>query len=148
MRYFDDITIGDSIETGSHTFTEAAIIAFAKQFDPQPFHTDPEAAKGYIFGGLIASGWHTASVTMRLIVDSAVDVKASLGSPGFDDLTWKKPVRPGDTIHVRWTCIEKTPSKSRPDIGSAKFLVETLNQHGEVVMTMTSIGLSLRKPRA
>jgi len=147
MRYFDDLNIGDSIETGSHTFTEEAIIAFARQFDPQPFHTDPIAAKASIFGGLIASGWHTASVTMRLIVDSAIDVSASLGSPGFDDLTWKQPVRPGDTIRVRWTCIEKTPSKSRPDIGSAKFHTEVFNQHDALIMTMTSIGLSLRKPR-
>ena len=146
MRYFDDLNIGDRIDTGSHTFTEEAIVAFAKQFDPQPFHVDPEAAKAYIYGGVIASGWHTASVVMRLIVDSAIDLSASLGSPGFDDLTWKKPVRPGDTIRVRWTCTEKTPSKSRPDIGSAKFLTEVFNQHDELIMTMTSIGLCRRRP--
>src|SRR5690606_37542541 len=108
MQYFEDIIVGASRDTGSHTFTQDAIIAFAKQFDPQPFHIDPEAAKDSNFGGIIASGWHTAATAMRLLVDSAIDLEASLGSPGFDDLSWLKPVRPGDTIRARLTCIEKT----------------------------------------
>lgn len=141
MQYFEDVEIGKPRDTGSHTFTQEAIIRFARQFDPQPFHIDPEAAKQSNFGQLVASGWHTASTVMRLIVDSAVDVEASLGSPGFDDLTWKKPVRPGDTIRARLTCQEKTPSKSRPGIGSGRFLVEVFNQDNELIMTMVSIGL-------
>lgn len=141
MQYFEDITVGASRETGSHTFTQDAIIAFAKQFDPQPFHIDPEAAKHSNFGGIIASGWHTAATVMRLLVDSAIELEASLGSPGFDDLSWLKPVRPGDMIHARLTCVEKTPSKSRPGVGSARFLVEVFNQKDEMVMKFTSIGL-------
>jgi len=147
MQYFEDVVVGGVRDTGTHTFTEAAIIRFAEQFDPQSFHVDPVAAKQSNFGGLIASGWHTASTVMRLIVDSAVDVASSLGSPGFDDLTWKLPVRPGDTIRARLTCLEKTPSKSRPGIGSGRFLVEVFNQKDELIMTMTSIGLMrFRKP--
>lgn len=141
MQYYEDIVVGQGRDTGSHTFTEEAIIEFARQFDPQPFHIDPEAAKDSNFGGIIASGWHTAATVMRLLVDSAIDLEASLGSPGFDDLSWLKPVRPGDTIRARLTCIEKTPSKSRPGIGSARFLVEVFNQKDELVMKFISIGL-------
>lgn len=141
MQYYEDIEPGAVRDIGSHTFTEPAIIAFATQFDPQPFHTDPEAAKKTAFGGLIASGWHTAATVMRMIVDSAIEVEASLGSPGFDDLTWLKPVRPGDTIRARMTCLDKTPSRSRPGIGSARFLIETFNQDDELVMRYTSIGI-------
>lgn len=149
MQYFEDIEIGARRELGSHTFTEEAIIAFARQFDPQPFHTDPEAAKKSAFGGLVASGWHTAATVMRLIVDSAQEVEASLGSPGFDDLAWLKPVRPGDTIRAALTCIEKTPSKSRPGIGSARFLIEAFNQKDELVMRYISIGIMrFRNPTA
>ncbi|WP_370151985.1 MaoC family dehydratase [Ferrovibrio sp.] len=147
MQYFEDIAVGAARETGSHTFDAAAIIAFARQFDPQPFHIDPEAAQQSSFGGLVASGWHTAATVMRLLVDSAIDLEASLGSPGFDDLSWLKPVRPGDTIRARMTCLEKSPSKSRPGIGSARFRVEVFNQKGELVMAFTSIGLMrLRNP--
>lgn len=141
MQYFEDIEIGATRDLGSHTFTQDAIIAFAKQFDPQPFHIDPEAAKHSSFGGLVASGWHTAATVMRLLVDAAVDLEASLGSPGFDDLAWLKPVRPGDTIRARMTCIEKIPSRSRPGIGSGRFLIEAFNQKDELVMRYTSIGI-------
>lgn len=141
MQYFEDIEIGTARELGSHTFTQDAIIAFAKQFDPQPFHIDPEAARQSSFGGLVASGWHTAAMVMRLLVDAAVDLEASLGSPGFDDLAWLKPVRPGDTIRARMTCTEKTPSRSRPGIGSGRFLIEAFNQKDELVMRYTSIGI-------
>jgi acyl dehydratase len=98
MLYWEDFPAGDTVEMGSHTFTEAEIIAFAKQFDPQPFHIDPEAAKGSFFKGLIASGWHTCSVAMRLMVDKYVGRSASLGSPGLDNIRWLAPVRAGDTI--------------------------------------------------
>lgn len=141
MQYFEDIEIGATRELGSHAFTQDAIIAFAKQFDPQPFHIDPEAARHSSFGGLVASGWHTAATVMRLLVDAAVDIDASLGSPGFDDLAWLKPVRPGDTIRARMTCTEKTPSRSRPGIGSGRFLIEAFNQNDELVMRYTSIGI-------
>ncbi|MEK9971253.1 MAG: MaoC family dehydratase [Ferrovibrio sp.] len=147
MQYYEDIQPGAVREIGSHTFTADSIIAFARQFDPQPFHIDSDAARKSSFGGLVASGWHTAATIMRLLVDSAIDLDASLGSPGFDDLAWLKPVRPGDTIRGRMTCIDKTPSRSRPGIGSARFLVEAFNQHDELVMRFTSIGIMrLRNP--
>lgn len=141
MQYYEDIQPGAVREIGTATFTEEQIIAFAKQFDPQPFHIDPAAAIASAFGGIIASGWHTAATVMRLLVDSAIDLEASLGSPGFDDLAWLKPVRPGDTIHGRMTCLDKTPSRSRPGIGSARFLIEAFNQKDELVMRFTSIGI-------
>lgn len=141
MQYFEDIVPGAARETAGRTFTAEAIIAFARQFDPQPFHIDPEAAKQSSFGGLVASGWHTASTVMRLMVDAAIDLDASLGSPGFDDLVWLRPVRPGDTVRARMTCIDKTPSKSRPGIGSARFTTEVFNQRDELVMSFTSIGI-------
>ena len=148
MRYFEEVTLGETIETARRTLRADEIIAFASQFDPQPFHTDPEAAKGTFFGGLVASGWHTAAVMMRLQVDAFQANMAGLGSPGFDDLRWLKPVRPGDSIRVRLTCVEKTPSRSRADIGSCRFKTEVLNQHDEVVMTVTQIGIYQRRPGA
>ena len=146
MQYFEDIEVGAVRETGSRTVTKDEIIAFAQKFDPQPFHVDEEAAKSSIYGGLIASGWHTASTMMRLMVDNFVNGSAGLGSPGFDELRWLKPVRPGDTLRVRSTCIDKTPSRSRPEIGACRYRTEVLNQHDEVVLTMISIGLIRRRP--
>ena len=148
MRYFEEVELGETIETGRRTLEPDEIIAFAEKFDPQPFHTDPEAAKQSFFGGLIASGWHTAAVMMRLQVEAMEVNMAGLGSPGFDDLRWLKPVRPGDTIRVRLTCVEKTPSRSRADIGSCRFKTEVLNQNDEVVMTVTQIGIFPRRPDA
>jgi len=144
-RYFEDIAIGERRDCGGKLVTKDEIIAFATKFDPQPFHIDEEAAKKSIFGGLIASGWHTGSMVMRMMVDNFTAKVASVGSPGFDNLRWLKPVRPGDTLHVRSECIEKIESKSRPNLGIVKFKNETLNQKGEVVMTMTAIGLYLRR---
>lgn len=146
MKYFEDVEVGSARETASRTIQAAEMIAFARQYDPQFFHIDPEAAKGSIYGGLIASGWHTASVMMRLMVDGFVNDTAGMGSPGFDDLRWHAPVRPGDTIRVRSTLVEKTPSKSRPDIGSCRYRTEVLNQRDEVVLSLTSIGLVRRRP--
>ena len=146
LQYFEDIEIGARRETASRTLTKAEIIEFAREFDPQPFHLDEAAAKSSIYGGLIASGWHTAAVMMRLLVDTFVTRSASIGSPGFDDLRWLKPVRPGDTIRATSTCIEKTPSKSKPNLGSVRYRTEVFNQHGEVVMRLTSIGLVYRRP--
>jgi acyl dehydratase len=140
-RYFEDYLPGAVHEFGSITIGEAEIIEFARRFDPQPFHIDPEAAKQSAFGGLIASGWHTVSLTMRLLVDHYVSKVASLGSPGVDEVRWRKPVRPGDTLSVRITVLEAKLSRSKPGQGSTRSYVEVLNQHREVVMTWTGIGL-------
>jgi acyl dehydratase len=146
-RYFEDFSVGEVIELGSRTLSQESIIAFAREFDPQPFHTDPEAAKRSAFGGLIASGWHTASLYMRLLVDGMVSaVASSMGSPGVDRIEWLKPVRPGDTLRGRVTILDAIPSKSRPDRGTLKTLGEMVNQHGEVVMTIRGIGFFGRRP--
>jgi len=139
-RYFEDYVPGSVHEFGSIAVEEAEMINFARRFDPQPFHIDPEAAKQSIFGRLIASGWHTASLAMRLLVDHYISHVASLGSPGVDELRWLKPVRPGDTLSVRITLLEAQRSRSKPDQGFIRGSTEVLNQHGEVVMTMKSGG--------
>lgn len=146
-RYWEDFRAGEVIELGSHTFTQDGIIAFAREFDPQPFHTDPERALRTAFGGLVASGWHTASVMMRLLVDGFISgVANSMGSPGIDKIEWRKPVRPGDTLSGRLTILDTIPSKSRPDRGTIQTLGEMINQHGEVVMTVRGIGFYGRRP--
>jgi acyl dehydratase len=139
-RYFEDYIPGSVHEFGSMTVEESEIIAFAERFDPQPFHTDPVAAGQSVFGGLIASGWHTASLTMRLMVDNFISHVASLGSPGVEELYWLKPVRPGDILSVRITLLEAQRSTSKPDQGFIRGFTEVLNQHGEIVMTMKSGG--------
>lgn len=141
MRYFEDFQIGEVMETGTATVSEEEIITFAKQFDPQPFHIDPVAAKESFYGGIIASGWHTASIAMRLMVDSFISDYASMGSPGLDKLRWLKPVRPGDTLKVQSTCIDKKRSEKRPDMGSCRFNTDVINQNDEVVLSMINIGL-------
>jgi acyl dehydratase len=146
MQYFEEVVVGTQRETGTKLVDKNEIIEFAREFDPQPFHTDEAAAKASIYGGLIASGWHTAAMVMRLLVDSFVGKASTTGSPGFDNLRWLKPVRPGDVIRVRSTCIEKIPSKSRPNLGAVKFTTEVLNQNDETVMSLTSIGLYNRRP--
>lgn len=140
-RYFEDYLPGSVHEFGSVTIEESEIIEFGRRFDPQPFHTDPEAAKKTVFGGLIASGWHTASLAMRLLVDNYVSRVASLGSPGVDEIRWRKPVRPGDTLSIRVTVLESKLSRSKPDQGAIRSYIEVLNQHREVVMTWKGIGL-------
>jgi acyl dehydratase len=140
-RYFEDYLPGAVHEFGSITIEQDEIIEFARRFDPQPFHIDPEAAKQSAFGGLIASGWHTVCLTMRLLVDHYVSRVASLGSPGVDEVRWRKPVRPGDTLSVRVTVIEAKLSRSKTGQGTTRSLVEVLNQHREVVMTWKGIGL-------
>jgi acyl dehydratase len=139
-RYFEDYIPGAVHEFGSIDVDQMEMIAFARRFDPQPFHTDPDAAEKSVFGGLIASGWYTASVTMRLMVDHFISHVASLGSPGVDELRWLKPVRPGDTLSVRITVLEAQRSRSKPEQGFIRGLTEVLNQDGEVVMTMKSGG--------
>lgn len=144
--WLEDLEIGRPTSTGSWTVTRDEIVEFAREFDPQPFHLDDEVAKKSVFGGLCASGWHTAAIMMRLLVDARGADRATLGSPGFDDLRWLRPVRPGDTLTVRRTCIEVTPSRSRPDRGSARFKAEVLNQDGEVVLDAVLIGVLRRRP--
>jgi acyl dehydratase len=146
--YWEDFVVGETLPIGSHTFTEAEIVAFARQFDPQPFHIDPEAARASAFGGLIASGWHTCAVCMRLNCESYINRAVSLGSPGLDNIRWHKPVRPGDTIAYRRTVLEARVSRSRPDMGLVRSRTEALNQAGELVMSMEGWGMFGRRPAA
>lgn len=146
MRYWDDIKAGDVVELGSHTMEKERMVGFAREFDPQPFHTDDHAAKASIWGGLIASGWHTGSVLMRLFYEGFLKDTASLGSPGIDELRWLKPVRPGDTLSARLTVTEATASRSKPDRGIIRSVMELRNQHSEVVMTTTGVNFFLRRP--
>lgn len=140
-RYFEDYVVGAAHEFGSIAVEEAEVISFARRFDPQPFHTDPEAAKESIFGGLIASGWHTASLMMRLVVEHYLASPSSIGSPGVDELRWLRPVRPGDTLSIRATILETTRSRSKPDRGLVRTLIEVLNQDREVVMNLKAMNL-------
>jgi acyl dehydratase len=142
-RYFEDYVVGSIHEFGSIVVTEEEVIAFARRYDPQVFHIDPVAAKNTKFGGLIASGWLTAGLMMRLLVDNVVSAVASLGSPGVNELRWLKPVRPGDELSIRVTIREARRSRSKPDRGSVSNFVEVLNQNQEVVMTMQSVGMYL-----
>jgi acyl dehydratase len=136
IRYLEDYPVGAEAEFGSVVVDEAEIRAFAERYDPQPFHTDPEAAKRWPYGGLIASGWHTAGMAMRLMVDNFIDGEASLGSPGLGPLHWKLPVRPGDTLRVRARVLSNRKSASKPDRGTLVFACEVLNQNGDVVMAI------------
>lgn len=140
-RYFEDYVPGAVHEFGNIEVKEAEVIDFARRFDPQPFHLDAEAARRTPFHGLIASGWHTASMAMRLLVDHYVSRVASLGSPGVDEVRWRKPVRPGDTLSIRVTVLEAKVSRSKPGQGTIRSYVEVLNQHREVVMTWKGVGL-------
>jgi len=139
--YFEDYVAGSLHEFGSITVEEAEIIAFAKRYDPQAFHTDPEAAKHTIYGGLIASGWLTSSLMMRLYSDHYLSHVASLGSPGVDELRWLKSVRPGDMLSLRVTVVETNRSRSKLDRGIVHSFIEVLNQHAEVVMSMKAVNL-------
>ncbi len=146
MRYFEDFAPGDVIELGSRTITKASIVAFAREFDPQPFHTDEAAAARSIYGGLLASGWHTGSLAMRILYDGLLKDTASLGSPGIDELRWLKPVRPGDTLSVRMTILDTVPSRTKPDRGLVRSLTEMRNQRGDVVLTIRGLSLFGRRP--
>ena len=146
LRYFDDYLPGASYDCGSVSVSEAEIISFAIQFDPQPFHVDPGAAARGPFGGLIASGWHTAALVMRQLVDHYLSPEASLGSPGLDEMRWPEPVRPGDTLRVRATAVEARRSLSKPDRGILKTLIEAVNQDGRTVMRATAINFMLVRP--
>jgi acyl dehydratase len=145
MIWWEDFRVGDSTEMGRHTFTEEEILSFGRQFDPQPFHADPAAAGESVFGGLIASGWHTCAVGMRLMVQNYLRRTVSLGSPGIDNIRWLKPVRAGDTLVYRRTVVESRASTTRKGVGLVKHRWEAVNQAGELVLTMEGWGLFGRK---
>ena len=145
-RYFEDFVPGSVHEFGPVVVDEAEIIEFARQYDPQPIHTDPEWARTGPFGGLIASGWHTAAITMRLLVNQYLPPAASLASPGIDELRWHRPVRPGDELRVRVTVIEARPSRSKPDRGLLRSRIEVLEAGGSAVMTMIGLNIVRRRP--
>lgn len=145
--YFEDLEPGSKQSFGSYEVTREEVIEFASKYDPQPFHLSDEAAKQTYFGRLSASGWHTGSMVMRMLVDNMENNRqAGLGSPGIDELRWLKPVYPGDTLRVETEIVDKTPSKSRSDMGSFRSRLTVFNQHDEPVMTMKSIGLIRRRP--
>lgn len=147
MIYFEDLEVGSETYFGSCAVTREEVLEFARKYDPQPFHlSDEEAAKTH-FGRLSASGWHTCAMTMGVIARAVVRQKqAGLGSPGIDELRWLKPVYPGDTLHVRGTIVEKTPSRSKPEIGSFRTRTTVTNQDDAPVMSMVSIVLIRRRP--
>ena len=145
-RYFEDYVEGDVHQFGPITVELDEVIAFATRFDPQTMHTDPEAARHTPFGGLIASGWHTAGLMMRLYVEHYLTHVASLASPGLDELRWLKPVRPGDTLSVRVTVLKAVASKSKSDRGAVTSFVEVINQTGEVVMTLKPVNFIAKRP--
>jgi acyl dehydratase len=149
LRYFEDFQVmgdGVSVDIGSHVFSAEDIIEFARTYDPQPMHTDPERARSSIYGGLIASGWHTAATYMRLLVDSVIGGAESLGSPGVENLRWLRPVRPGDTLRGRFTVLEARTSQSRPDRGIVRSRGEMVNQNDEVVMEVEAVNFFARRP--
>ena len=136
LLYWEDFPAGTVREFGQMPVTREAVLAFAQQFDPQPFHLDDKAAEASIFGKLAASGWHTCSMAMRMLCDDYLLVSSSMGSPGIDNLRWLKPVYPGDTLSVRLTVLTARPMASRATAGLVQFGWEVLNQHGTVVLTM------------
>ena len=145
MRYLEDFAPGQEFELGRCRITQEDIVAFAREFDPQPFHVDEHAAAESIYGGLIASGWHTISLFMRLFVERLLHDAASLGSPGVDKVRWRHPVRPDDVLQARATVQEVAASRSKPDRGTVRWAYEMRNQDDLVVMTMEGIGMFSRR---
>ncbi len=143
--YWEDFSVGQVIKLGMRAVPREEIIEFARRYDPQPFHTDEEAAKNSIYGGLIASGWHTCALMMRLLYDGLIKRAASMGSPGIDNIRWLKPVRPGDTLRAQMTIMETRASASKPDRGLIKSNWEVFNQNDELVMTMVGVGMYRRR---
>jgi acyl dehydratase len=147
-RWFEDYEPGSVYEIGSIAVDEAEVLAFGARFDPQVFHTDPAAAAKTEYGGLIASGWHTAALMMRLYSDHYLPKESTLVSPGVDELRWRLPVRPGDVLSIRVTVLDARPSRTKPDRGIVRSAVEVLNQRGERVMTVTATNFFLRRGSA
>ncbi|MBB4641533.1 MaoC family dehydratase [Rhizorhapis suberifaciens] len=147
MQYFEDIEVGSKTNFGSYKVTREEVVEFARKYDPQPFHLSDEAAAQTHFGRLSASGWHTCAMMMSMLVKHYEDVDhAGLGSPGLDEVRWIKPVYPGDILRCETEVIEKTPSRSRPEMGSFRSRMTVLNQYDEPVMNIISIGLVQRRP--
>jgi acyl dehydratase len=136
QRYFEDYLPGEIVDCGSVMVDEAEILEFGRRYDPQPFHADPAAAARGPFGGVIASGWHTAGLMMRLFVQGYISSVASLGAPEASELKWPRPVRGGDVLRVRVTVLESRRSRSKPDRGLVRSLIDVSNQHQELVMSM------------
>ena len=149
MIYWEDLEVGQKASFGAYHVTREEVIEFARKYDPQPFHLSDEAAAETHFGRLAASGWHTGAMAMAMIVASwKGEAQAGLGSPGLDELRWLKPVYPGDTLSVSGEIVEVRPSRSKPEIGSFRTAMKVDNQHGEPVLTFTSIVLMRRRPRS
>jgi acyl dehydratase len=146
VRYFEDFQVGDTFDLGSLIVTEEEIISFAKQFDPQYFHIDAQRAKDSVFGGLVASGMHTLSLFMRLLVDSLLMQTDSVASPGLDEVRWLRPLYPNDTLYGRLTIIDAKASRSRPTLGILRSHSELFNQRNELLMTVIGIHFVGRKP--
>jgi len=143
--YFEDFRPGWTFEQGERTLTAEDIVRFAREWDPQRYHVDEEQARRSPFGGLIASGWQTACVAMRLMCDGYLNASACVGSPGIEEIVFRAPVRPGDTLRFRSTATEARPSKTKPNRGTVVFNWEVLNQRGEVVLSMIGTQLFLRR---
>jgi acyl dehydratase len=148
MEYYEDLEVGDVVEHGSKTVTKEEILEFAEQFDPQPFHLDEEAAENSVFGGLAASGWHTASICMRLLVDGVLSEQASQGAAGVDELRWKRPVRPGDTLSIEVEVLSKEPHPRDPTRGRMRTELRGYNQDGEEVISWIGLGMIERREPA
>ena len=144
--FFEDVEVGRVERFGRYEVTKEEMLEYARQFDPQPFHVDEAAAAESLFGGLIASGWHTGAMLIRMIADHFAVRNATSGAVGFDDLKWIRPVRPGDVLSVETTFVDKAESRSRRTIGTVRVATRVLNQRGEPVMTLTSLVLFQRRP--
>lgn len=144
MRFYEDIEVGETERIGSYTVTKEEIIDFAERYDPQPFHVD-EAAEDSIYGGLIASGWQTMAVCMRMLVDELVNDQASMGARGADELRWIRPVRPGDTLSLTTEVIDKRPSERNPEVGEVDTEIVGYNQDDDVVVRWIALGLVARR---
>lgn len=145
-RYFEDYCPGEVFEFGDRLVTREEIVEFAQRYDPQSFHLDESAAKESIYGGLIASGWMTCGILMRLLVEHFISPVSGMGSPGIDELRWLKPVRPGDRLRARVSVVDKRRSRSRPDRGIVHFHQEAINQHDDVVLSMRGMGIYKCRP--
>ena len=145
MRYFEDLKLGDKFGTGDYEMTAEEIIRFGRQYDPQPFHTDPVAAGSTLFGQLVASGWHTAAVSMRLMVQGEMELDGGVIGQGMEDLRWPRPVLPGDRLRVVTEVEALRPAPSRPDRGLIKLRCRTYNQAGKIVQDMTATLMIARR---
>lgn len=146
MLHYEDLQVGNRFSTGEHTVTADEIVAFARRHDPQPFHTDPEAAKGTFFGGLVASGWHTAAVSMGLMVRGGMPLGSGVIGQAVEGLRWPRPVKPGDTLRVVMEVVGLEQHPTRPGFGNLRLLCRTLNQDGKAVQEMTALLLIARRP--